>query len=273
VLQIAEHEILVKIFNGLKIYLDTRDIGLVPHLALDKIWEPEITRAWLSLVGPADTVFDIGANFGYFGLLAAQRTDKKAATIRLFEPNPRLIPYIQKTFSLNWYNEQTVIENLAVSNKKQDVTLNVLRDYIASSSVHSIEKLSSYLEGKMKLEVEETVSIPAVTIDDYCKEHKIQDIDLIKMDIEGYEDAAYEGMRQIVKKSQNLTLFIEFTKEGYKDPEGFYRQLLEDFGNMYVINTDGSLSKPQTTDYATIIGTSSDWVMPVFSKRNDLASS
>lgn len=267
---ISEKEMITKIFSGLKVYLDPSDLAVAIHIALDGIWEAWITKAWVDVVKPNDVVIDIGANFGYFGALAAQKTNKKNSKVIFFEANPHLIPYINKTLSVNWLNEQSVVENLAVADKAGKVTLNILKGYIGSSSVHSLEHTEAYMHSKMHLEKAEAVKVDAVSIDDYCRANKIKTIDLIKMDIEGFEDKAYEGMRGMVKASPNVTLFIEFTKDSYDNPQKFYQQMLDDFGNVYVINEHGQLEVPKNTDYASIIEVSDDWVMPVFSKNKNL---
>jgi hypothetical protein len=128
------------------------------------------------------------------------------------------------------------------------------------------------MSGKMPLETAEEVKVKAVSLDDYCKEHGIKTVDLIKMDIEGFEDTAYKGMRTVVKNSPNLTFFIEFTRDSYKDPKGFYDQMLQDFGHVYVIDDDGYIVKPKKTTYEAIIGDADDWVMPIFSKNAKLAT-
>ena len=271
-LVLSEREMITKIFSGLKMYLDPRDVAVVPHLALDSIWEHRITAAWLSVVKPTDTVLDVGSNFGYFGALAAQKTDKKHSKIVHFEANPHLIPYIHKTLDVNWLNEQSVVENLAVGDKAGTLTLRILKDYLGSSSVLPLEHTAKYMSGKMPLETAEEVKVKAVSLDDYCKEHGIKTVDLIKMDIEGFEDTAYKGMRTVVKNSPNLTFFIEFTRDSYKDPKGFYDQMLQDFGHVYVIDDDGYIVKPKKTTYEAIIGDADDWVMPIFSKNAKLAT-
>ena len=128
------------------------------------------------------------------------------------------------------------------------------------------------MHSKMNIEVEEQVEVDDVTLDDYCAKNGIAAVDLIKMDIEGFEDKAYAGMRTIVKKSPNLTMFVEFTKDGYQDPKKFYQQMFDDFGTVYIIDDDGYITKPKANDYETVIGDADDWVMPIFSKRTDLAN-
>lgn len=271
IIHLSEHEILVKLSNGLKMYLDPKDISVVPHLALDGIWEPQITKAWLSVLNPGDTIFDIGANFGYFGLCAAHKTDKKKSKIVFFEANPELIPYINKTLSTNFYVEQSRVENLAVAEAEGTVTLNILKDYIGSSSLHSLEHLNKFMESKMNLRSEKKVKVKSVSIDAYCQANKISAVNLIKMDIEGYEDKAYQGMRETVRSSPNLILFMEFTKDSYENPKQFYEQILKDFGQVYIIDKQGNLSKPKSDTYDSVIGSADDWVMPVFAKNKNLA--
>jgi FkbM family methyltransferase len=272
-LVLSEREMITKIFSGTKIFLDPRDLVVAPHIALDHIWEYPISMAWLSVVQPNDVVIDIGANFGYFGLIASQKMDRSSSKVIFFEANPHLIPYIRKTLTMDWLHGQCIIENLGIADKEGKATLTVLRDSIGSSSLHSKAHQDKYLHTKMDMETEETITVKATTLDAYCQTKKIDRIDLIKMDIEGYEEKAYAGMRQIVAASPNVTLFVEFTKESYDDPKAFYEQMLKDFGHVYLIRPDGKLTKPKNTSYERVIGSPTDWVMPVFSKNAKLASS
>lgn len=272
IMNVSETEVVAKMFTGHKIYLDPKDVSVTPHLALDGIWEGDITKAWLSVVGPNDVVMDIGANFGYYGILAAQKTDKKKSKIIFFEANPHLIPYIEKTLSVNWLNEQSIIENLAVGDKEGAVKLNVLKNYIGSSSLHSSKHIDAFMHNKMKIIVDSTVTIQGTTLDTYCLNNNIDNINLIKMDIEGYEDKAYQGMREIVKASPNITMFIEFTKDSYGNPRKFFDQLLKDFGYVYSISKEGDIIRPSRSDYDTLIANEDDWVMPIFSKNPKLSN-
>lgn len=264
----SEREIVTKIFSGLKMYLDPRDISVVPHVILDGIWEDAITKAWLSVQRPATTVFDIGANFGYYGILAAQLVEPNDARIILFEANPNLLPYIRKTLSVNWLNRHTIVEGVGISDKAGTAELTILRDYIGSSSLHSVEHLNRYVRNSMMVVAEDTVTVNTVSIDGYCQQHGIESIDLIKMDIEGYEEKAYAGMKGMIEKSPRMILFLEFTRPAYEDPEGFYNEMLSDFGHVYIINeTNGDLVEPVDPSYRVVASAANNWVMLVFTKE------
>lgn len=265
VVNMDDNQILIKLFDGQKMFLDTRDFAITPHLALDGVWEGYITIPWLCLVGSSSTVMDIGANVGYYGLLAA----KTGAKVYMFEANPELASVARKNISVNWWNKNVEVENMALNDRSGPVELNVLKDYIGCSSLASEEKLNSYLSGEMDVEIETTIEIPGITLDDYCAKNDIHSIDLIKLDVEGVEEAVYAGMKNIVKKSPELTMFIEFTLAGYDDPEEFFERLNRDFDFMYSIDGSGELVDISENSYKDVFGSELDgvWKMLVFSKK------
>lgn len=265
---ISERLIIVKMFSGLKICLDPSDVAVVPHLALDGIWESAMTKAWQKVLKPDQVVLDIGANFGYYGLLAAQRfPEASKEKVIFFEANPHLIPYINKTLSINGLHRLSSVENFAVSDKSGQATLTVLKDFVGSSSLHTLDHLKTYLGDKMPLEASEEITIQAITLDNYCNEKNIQKVNLIKLDIEGFEEKAYLGMRQLVKNNDDLVIFLEFTAKSYDNPQQFYKRLLQDFRYLYLINEIGEIYAPQHNDYSQTIGQTDDFIMLVLSKQ------
>lgn len=272
ILPISEREVATRLFNDLIMYLDPNDIAVVPHIVFEGIWEREITVAWNRVLDglkpKGSVVLDIGANFGYFGLLTAAKLSKDDAKVILFEANPKLLPYINKSLSVNWLNENTTVENLAISNTRGTAQLSVLADYVGSSSLHSVEFLKRTLEHKMHIAAQETVDVQTVTVDEYCNAHDIHTVSLIKMDIEGYEEKAYAGMKRVIRKSTDLVLFIEFTKDSYENPKLFYESMLTDFGHVYNIGSSGELIVPSSSTYEDLIAPTRDWTMLVFSKRD-----
>lgn len=266
---LSENELMTKIFSGAKMYLDPKDRSLTPHLILDGNWEWDITQAWLRNIKEGDVVFDIGANFGYFGLLAIQQT-KRQSSVVLFEANPNLIPYIEKTFMVNSFLPYAKIENMAVADKPGNLSLHVVKGYTASSSIYGHDKIESFTSSRQDTKIASAIKVKATTIDQYCHDNKIEKVNLIKMDIEGYEDKAYYGMRETIKSNNDLTMFIEFSKEAYSDPKKFYEDMLSDFGNVYLVSESGVLNKQENTSYDIVVSSAADWVMLVLSKSSKL---
>lgn len=267
IMPINEKMIIARIFSGLKICLDPRDVALVPHLAIDGIWEESMTKAWLSQLAPNQVVMDIGANFGYYGLLAAQQVYSKGQKTIFFEANPDLIDYIKRTLSINGLHEFCVVENLAIADKKGNANLTILDDFIACSTLHTEAHLDKYLHGKMPISTAKTVQVSTVTIDEYCLEKNISKVDLVKLDIEGFEENAYQGMKNTIATSPNLIVFLEFTAKSYENPAAFYKQISKDFKYIYTINDQGGLEQCSHLSYVQMFGPEVLFKMIVISNK------
>ena len=266
-IQTGPYEALTRLFTGQKMYVDTRDISLAPHLMMDGHWEPEITRIFRNHIDSDSVVFDIGANFGYFGLVAGTELDPQRGQLHFFEANPELAPYIFKTLSVNGLLPVSQIVTKAVSDRPGDVELTVLDDLWGSSGINISQDAITNVAGR-DIGVRAKVKVPMTTIDDYAKEKNIKAIDIVKMDIEGHEETAYKGMRGMVKKSPRMKMFLEFTDDAYKDSDKFFKHMLEDFGHMYAITNHKGGTLNEVKDYATLKKMMSDkWIMLLASKH------
>lgn len=264
----GEHEALTRIFTGQKMYVDTRDISVAPHLMMDGHWEPEITTIFRQHVTPQSVVFDIGANFGYFGLVAGTDIDRTKGQLHFFEANPDLTPFILKTLAINGLLPYSQIVTKAVSDKAGTVELTVLDGFVGSSGIDLDDKNLNNLAGSSAATIRQRLNVPTITIDQYVHDKQIKAVDIIKMDIEGHEDKAYSGMRGTVKKSPRLKMFIEFTDDAYKDAKKFFGHLIDDFGNIYAISNKGGGTLTKVTSYATLKKMMDDrWIMLLASKK------
>jgi energy-coupling factor transporter ATP-binding protein EcfA2 len=91
VVYLGDHRALVRTAWGHKMFVDTRDLGLAPHLLLDGSWELWVTAAFLTNLREGMTVVDVGANIGYYSLLAASNVGSGGRLVS-FEPHLRLPP-------------------------------------------------------------------------------------------------------------------------------------------------------------------------------------
>ncbi len=248
-MSVSEELVIAKIFTGIKMYLDPRDIAVVPHLALDGIWENSMTYAWRIVSKDCTTILDIGANYGYYGLLSAQLGQSEDTKVYLFEANANIIPYLERSLSVNGYHSKCKVENVGIAEKKGTAELTILKDFIGCSSLNTLGQLETYLGGKMPLVQAEKLKVDTISVDEYCANNDIKAVDLVKLDIEGYEEKAYAGMKKIIKNSPKLVVFLEFTKESYENPLKFFNQIKTDFSFIYTIDHQGLLTDVTNKNY------------------------
>ncbi|HEV2412535.1 MAG TPA: FkbM family methyltransferase [Candidatus Saccharimonadales bacterium] len=226
----GEHEALTRIFTGQKMYVDTRDISLAPHLMLDGVWEESFTKIFRRYLKPDSVFFDVGANFGYFGLVAGTEITSEGS-IHFFEPNPLLAAYIKRTVSINGMWGRSKVVQKAVGASRAKLALTVPGDYFGSASMVIDEQVVAAFVDKKELR---SFKVDQVSLDDYVEEAGLKKVDVMKIDVEGYEESVYRGMNQTIKKNPDLVVFLEFTAGSYKDPKGFFKQIKRDFKNVYL---------------------------------------
>jgi hypothetical protein len=93
-------------------------------------------------------------------------------------------------------------------------------------------------QGKM----EEWDSLPVLgrPVDDVLAELGIQEVNFVKIDIQGYEQQALSGFRKTLARSQNVILLSEFWPKGLQEAGGSaleYLQMLTNLGfSLYMLN-------------------------------------
>ena len=100
----------------------------------------------------SNIVFDVGANIGYYSLLAA--ISNKEAKVFAFEPVPRIYEYLNHNIELNRLSN-VITSCSAVTNFDDEITL-----YIPAGNIPTA---TAILEGFR--EAEEELKVPAITLD------------------------------------------------------------------------------------------------------------
>ena len=141
---------------------------------------------------------DIGANIGYYTLVASKCVGNSGKVIA-FEANPNNITMLKKNIQLN-NCDNVIINNSAVSDINSKVKL--------SLPIRTDQSGWATLSKKGEYEKWPKVEVPATSIDYYLKKENINHVDLIKMDIEGAEVKALNGMENILS-SDNPVIISE----------------------------------------------------------------
>jgi FkbM family methyltransferase len=210
---------------GLTLRLDPGDLIVTRPMLVYGAWEPFETQVFLSLLEKGMRVVDIGANIGYYALLAA-RAVGQTGRVYAFEPTPRTYELLCQNVKANGFDNVVTVQK-AVANRSGTARLYLDRN-------NAVNTLSSSLERRGSLEVE------VVTLDQYFARSTVP-IDVLKMDIEGSEPLALEGMADLLKRIPEIAIFTELnpfriselgrTAEGYVAAlraEGFRLFLLDE---------------------------------------------
>jgi len=177
---IPDKKILIEIF-GQKMYVSLR----ARHY-IQGVFERGTTEVFKRVVKRGMTVFDIGANIGYYTLLARSLVGSEGRVFA-FEPHPEAYEKLKENIKLNGYTNVIPL-NKAVSNKSGRTKFYLHSDSGRSSLLHP-EDENKWIE------------VETIVLDEFIEREGVTP-DIIKMDIEGAEPLALEGMRKLLKTKE-----------------------------------------------------------------------
>lgn len=222
--KIIPERIVLKEIQGNKMYLNLNDKIISTKLFINGIWEETETNLIKNILQRDMIVVDIGAHIGYYTLIAARLVGKNGK-VYAFEPNPDNFTLLKKNVKENNYKNVCLI-NKAISNKEGFLKLFINPESSGSGSIYEKDNNKN------------CINIKATTLDNSLK--NIKKIDIIKIDIEGAEILALEGMNNIIERNKDIKLIIEFNKEGIRklghEPIDFINKLKKFNFKIKVIN-------------------------------------
>ncbi len=177
--------------------VDLDDLNMMCRENL-KFWESNSREIFSILSLSSNTVFDIGSYTGIYALIAAK--SNKKLKVSAFEPNPNLFSALEKNLKLNRIRN-VKSEQMALDNQPGEAYLYLNHDI--HTSIGSL--IQSSTAGKKVL-------VRKTTLDIYCENHSVNSIDLIKIDVEGYEANVLQGGSSIIKKSSPIILMESLTQ-------------------------------------------------------------
>ena len=162
-------------------------------------------------------VFDVGANIGYYTLLAA-RAVGPSGRVYAFEPEPHNFELLTRNVAENRFTNVRAI-NAAVSNRVGVVRLH-LDD--ANFGAHSFEV------GSVRTSSGRSVEVETIRLDDYADEaHFFEAGVLVKVDVQGAEALVVEGGRRLLALPR-ITALMELWPEALARARADAERLLVD---------------------------------------------
>ncbi|HTA77189.1 MAG TPA: FkbM family methyltransferase [bacterium] len=214
--------------QGHRMWLDDQD---TLELATREIYEPFETALFKKELKAGQTVLDIGANIGYYTLIAAKIVGPRGK-VYAFEPDPDNFALLKKNVEYNCY-ANVVLVNSAVSDKNKTAKLFI------NKTNRGDHRLYDSKDGRPSIPVQ------TLKLDDYFKKLD-QKIHFIKMDIQGSEARALNGMKGLICKNPRLKLVTEFSPGSLKlngqNPKNYLKTLIQlGFNLREISEKDGKL--------------------------------
>lgn len=159
---------------------DTRD-SIQTRILLFGVWEPALTTLLLHDLMPGDLVIDVGANIGYFSVLAGRLVGGSGRVVAI-EPSPIIAAALQKTIELNGLSNVEIIA-AAASDRASSV-----RVYAGPPENRGSTSVSRRSVGPVE------ATVRADTLENLITTTRLHQARLIKIDVEGSEGRILESL-------------------------------------------------------------------------------
>ncbi|MDP6978475.1 MAG: FkbM family methyltransferase [Myxococcota bacterium] len=197
----------------IRLFLNPADGMITPWLLGKKVWEETETHWLANSIRPGDTVADIGANIGYYSVVAGRLVGEKGRVVA-FEPDPIAASFIRRNVELNGLSNVTV-EQKAVSNEPGSIRLFLSEENKGDHRIYQPEG-----------EARPFVDVEAVTLDDYFAGTDPPSV--VKVDTQGAELAIFRGMAGTVKDADDFVITVEYSPHHLAGFGGTGKQLLDE---------------------------------------------
>lgn len=181
--------------------VELHGIGYLEKLRNSAVHKSEWDKQNELLKGNAKVIFDVGANRGDTTAEYARLFPK--AVIHAFEPYPEACECFRSKHS---QNKQVRLNQCALSNALGSARLNINRSIDTNSLLTSSE---IGLNSDRHCETLGTLDVPTETLDSYCRNQGINEIDILKMDVQGSELSILKGAKDYLKDGRIKLIYTE----------------------------------------------------------------
>jgi FkbM family methyltransferase len=182
------------------------------------LYEPSVQKCIAERLRPGGCFIDVGANIGFFSLLAATLAGPDGQVIAV-EPVPANADLIKANATLNRFNNVTVVRAAAgAANRTGDLIL---------ARHHGGAALAS---APTPPDARGRLSVPVVTLDGLVSHLGLPPPTMVKIDVEGAELEVLAGMPGTLWRHQPDILF-EVDAQGMAEAEARYAKISEALGH------------------------------------------
>ena len=197
------------------LFLDLHDSwGVSKHILKHDHYDLELCALVKKLLPTNSTCLDIGANIGFWSTYLA--TSCRAKKVYSFEPEPQNLSLLRYNIELNKNTDRVHIFPVAVGAAKSKLKLHLSADNAGDHQLYATA------------ESRDTVEVDVEPIDSLLPD---QDVNFIKIDVQGYEPYVFSGMSSLLERNRQIVVLVEYWPDGISragaDPQAFLNSLLQ----------------------------------------------
>ena len=230
--------------QGSLMYVDTRDDSIARYLLTEGVWEPYETELMKQSIKPHMIFVDIGANMGYYTLLAARLMNGTGKVVAI-EPISGNLRLLSLSVQANAYTNVIAVQE-AVSNRAARTKL-----FFDQKNCTIV----SFSEDNLWAKGGGFVYVNTMTLDSLLSDLEIEKVDVMKIDVEGAEGLVFEGGRKIFRYVNKI--FMEFKPQALRnlgtDPEKLTKQLIHGGFEISLIDEKNRRCIPVGQDYNSLL--------------------
>jgi FkbM family methyltransferase len=170
---------------GNEIAVFPKDPGISRELALYRVHEPLATKLLKEALKPGMNAIDVGGNIGYYAMMEARLVGPTGKVVAI-EPMPDNSEQLCFNVAKNGY-DNIDIHKMAIGDHDGTAVMYIT----ARSNWHSLHPPAE-AKSEMKVRVS--------SLDSLVLPYNLPSVDLIRMDLEGYEIVVIEGMKKVLEK-------------------------------------------------------------------------
>lgn len=223
-----------------KQYVSPSDFEISRTVLEQRVYEPHVTNAIRPILRPGMTFLDIGANIGYFSLLAAKHVGQDGRVIA-FEPNQYNCSLLYMSARANQF-DHIEIYPFAVA----ETSTTFMYDNVGGSN-GVISEIGNERDEEKSNQLFLRTLVRSVKLDDQLRD--VERVDVIKIDIEGAEYRALLGAQQLIETHHPI-IFSEFSPTGLQhvsnaSGEDYLRLLVNHHYQLAILERNGKLIECQ----------------------------
>ncbi len=167
------------------------------HLLISGTYEDESLNFILQRLTKGSVFIDVGANVGTFALPASRKVGPEGKVIAI-ESSPRIFSYLQHNIRLNQASNVHPLHHAVYSQDQIDVPF-----YEAPADHFGMGSIGAQFHA-------DPIHVPAITLDRVVENLGIDHVDMIKIDVEGFEAHVIQGAHKLLTSDHAPQIVFEF---------------------------------------------------------------